>query len=148
VPNVGAFPLLFDRAADRQLHAALQHASIVVYTCDLDLKYTWLANSFPGLTIREMIGRRDDELLSPETAAPMTAFKRRVLASGRPATVELAYLHGTETLLYEVRAEPLAGAGGTTTGLSVLAIDITARKKAELEAVENAKRYRALAAAT
>ncbi len=148
MPNVGAFPLLFDRAADRQLHAALQHASIVVYTCDLDLKYTWLANSFPGLTIREMIGRRDDELLSPETAAPMTAFKRRVLASGRPATVELAYLHGTENFLYEVRAEPLAGAGGTTTGLSVLAIDITARKKAELEAVENAKRYRALAAAT
>jgi len=33
---------------------ALQHASMVVYTCDLDLRYTWLTNAFPGLTVGEM----------------------------------------------------------------------------------------------
>ncbi|HEX2134836.1 MAG TPA: PAS domain S-box protein [Microvirga sp.] len=143
-----AIPVLLDLAADRQLNAALHRASIVVCTCDLDLKYTWLANSFPGLAAGDMIGRRDDELLPRESAAQLIAFKSGVLASGRAASIEVPFCQDRETLFYEVRAEPLLGTRGETTGLLLLAIDVTGRKNAEVQAAEIAERYRALAAAT
>jgi len=148
VADVCAIPLILDPAADHRLSVALQHASIVVYTCDVGLRYTWVANAFPGFTTGEMIGRRDEELFPIETAVQMVAFKRAVLDSGRAATLEIALPGQGDTLIYEIRAEPLLDPGRTTVGLCALAIDITARKKAEVQAAESAERYRALAAAT
>ena len=147
VPNVCAIPLILDPAADHRLSAALEHASIVVYTTDLDLRYTWLANAYPGFTIDEMLGRQDEELFPAEAAALMTAFNRAVLASGQAATLEVPLRGAEDTLFYEIRAEPLL-AFGATVGLCALAIDVTSRKSAELRAADNAERYRALAAAT
>jgi PAS domain S-box-containing protein len=148
VPDLCAIPPILDAAPDHRLSAALEHASIVVCTCDVELRYTWLATAFPGFSRGEMLGRRDDELFPPETAARMIAFKRNVLAAAVAATLEVPLPVGEEAVHYEIRADPLRALGGTVVGLRVLAIDISARKKAELQARESAERYRALAAAT
>ena len=45
------------------LAGALQHAGIMLFCCDLDLRYTWLANPLPGLSGPEMMGLCDKEHL-------------------------------------------------------------------------------------
>ena len=68
--------------AEQRLRVAVKHAPIAVSTCDRELRYTWIANpdkTFPGPAA---LGRRDDELMPPESVEELMAFKWEVLESG------------------------------------------------------------------
>ncbi|MEK0084454.1 PAS domain-containing protein [Benzoatithermus flavus] len=118
------------RQNEQRLRLALASAPVALFEQDRDLRYRWTHNPNLPMHPAEMLGRTDAELFGPEVAAPLEAFKRRVLAgSTETAEVTLALPEGTRIL--ELHAEPRHDTAGRVIGLTGAAIDITERKLAE-----------------
>jgi PAS domain-containing protein len=105
---------------------ALRALGLVVAEVDAELRYVWIENPHPDFDARDVIGKRDDELLPPEAAAGIIAFKREVLASGAPATRVLEFNRSDGRRRYNISAVPIVDASGKATGLVTAAVDVTA----------------------
>ena len=116
-----------------RLQATLRHSRLMVYNCDLDLRYTWIANPHPDFSVERLIGRRDDEVAEPEAVAELIRFKQGVLDRGMSAQSEIAFSHAGRTRWYELMAEPLRDGDGLVCGLTVTALDVTDQKRVEEE---------------
>ena len=57
---------------------------------DKDLRYTQVINSLPGLTVQDMIGKADHDILLREDADTLTKIKRQVLESGAAVHSEMS----------------------------------------------------------
>src|SRR5438445_9930903 len=69
------------RRNEERFRVALKDSPITVFNQDRDLRYTWVYN--PQSHCREdIIGKTDDDLLGPETAARLVELKRQVLTTG------------------------------------------------------------------
>ena len=78
-----------------------------------------------------MLGRRDDEVVSPEICSDLVDFKQSVLDSGIPGRREIRLnLVGTVEI-YDITIEPIRDAQQEICGLTVAALDITQMRKAE-----------------
>jgi PAS domain S-box-containing protein len=127
--------------SEQRFRVALLNAPLNMFTVDRELRCTWVYNPTLGFDSREIIGKRDDELMSPEEAAPIIEFKQRVLTTGRGERRQLAVtLHGV-THTYDTTLEPQRDADGRVVGLIGAALDISdlANAKAAAEAASNAK---------
>jgi PAS domain S-box-containing protein len=113
------------RESERRLQVALRTAPLMVYQTDENLCYTWIHNPRHGLSIEEMIGKRDDELQPAEEVAELVEFERSVLESGKGARrlVRLSTPQGT--YIIDVSAEPVRLPDGEIGGLTVAAFDLT-----------------------
>ncbi|HYD99371.1 MAG TPA: PAS domain-containing protein, partial [Alphaproteobacteria bacterium] len=133
-------PLLTDPAALTRL--ALSAAPVFVYACDRELRYTWIdkanADALPGWPI----GRRDDEIMAPDSAARLMAFKREVIETGQVLRREIAIECGDRAGHYAVTAQPVRDAEGSVVGLVATAVDVTERVRAEEELRESEERLR------
>ncbi|WP_207536899.1 sensor histidine kinase [Sabulicella rubraurantiaca] len=107
---------------NRRFDAALSAADVTVFTQDEKLAYTWISKPELGLTVEEIIGRTDEELMG-DAALPIVAVKRRVLATGKPERME-AKANGQ---WWQMSIEKLHDAPGIICG----AIEITSRKRDE-----------------
>ena len=117
--------------SESRFTVAIKNTRIIVYTTDADLRYTWVHNPHPTFNAADILGRRDDELLSPEQAAPLIAIKLDVLTSGVGARDEFTVEINGERVVYDLTVEPLRDARGSVVGVTVAAMDITERKKTE-----------------
>ena len=114
------------RESEERLRVAVRAAPLVVYTCDRDLRYTWIANP-KGMTAAEILGKRDDELLPPDEVRELIEVKRRVIERGRGERREIKLtLQGCD-LVYDLTCEPLRDESGRPVGAIVAAMDITDR---------------------
>ncbi len=113
------------RTSNERFRIALQNAPLVVYTVDLDLRYTWMHNPQLGFSSEQIIGKRDDELLPPDSAAPLIKFKQEVLADGVSLRREFNFWHAGRHYDYDLTAEPLRDEQNQIIGLTVAALDIT-----------------------
>jgi PAS domain S-box-containing protein len=127
-----------DTQADRALRpsgdrfqAALAAAPIVLFNQDCDLRYTWVGNPALGLTTEEALGRTDEELLGAEAARPLVEIKRRVLASGQGERQEIHVRRDGQSGWFDLTVGPLRDPAGEISGITCVAVDITARKQAE-----------------
>ncbi len=126
---------------EQRLRLAIQIAPLCMFAVDLNLRCTWVYRPTFDFTELAIIGKRDDELMSPEEAAPFIAFKQHVLDTGR---TERRLLHVTVhgvTVTHDVTLEPLRDADGRICGLVGASMDITdlANAKAAAEAASVAK---------
>ena len=119
------------RTSEGMLRLALRDTGIVVYTTDADLRYNWIHNSNPAFRPEDLVGRRDEDLLPAEQAAPLTAIKRRVLDTGVGETGEVGIEVGGRHYVYNLVVEPSRDPDGRIVGVTAAAMDITATKKAE-----------------
>lgn len=121
---------------DERMRLALRAASVIMFTQDRDLRYTWVYNPLvaPGIASRT-IGKTDEELLAPEQYARLGPVKRRVLEEGVTLSEELSapLLRDGEERTHHFRSiyQPLRDAAGAVVGLLGIGIDVTARKEAE-----------------
>jgi len=132
------------RESESLFTIALKHSGILLYTTDADLRYTWIHNPHPTFDPADILGRRDDELLSPEQAAPLTAIKLDVLNRGAGRRAEFAVEINGEPVVYDLTVEPLQDGTGSVVGVTVAAMDITARKREENAVKISEVRYRRL----
>lgn len=119
------------RARFARYEKALRGSQVTVYTQDRDLRYTSISNPIAGLTIEDILGRTDEEILPPASAASTTAVKREVIASGQPKRAEVMLNEGPTLRWQDLHIEPLNNEAGAIVGLTCAAIDITERKESE-----------------
>ncbi len=126
-----------------RFHLALKDSPIFTGSTDRQLRFTWVYNPFLGFTAEATLGKRIDELLASEKAAQAMNAMQAVLDSGKGQHSEWTYLHedGT-TYTYDLFLEPLPGSEGGPAGVSMVAIDITDRKKLEKELIRRETQYR------
>src|SRR3954451_2029591 len=137
-----------DADTDSMLAGALQQAGIMLFRCDLDLRYPWLANPLPGLSPVAMMGLCDKDIFARDEADALLAFKHSVLTREHGAAAEFELTVHGRVLSVEARAEVTRNADGCVDGLTGALIDITIRKAAEAEALRVAEHDRIFARAT
>jgi two-component system CheB/CheR fusion protein len=138
------------RVGTERFHAVLQGSPLVVFNQDRDLRYTWIHNAVvdPPSGIE---GRTDEEVWErPEEAEALTRTKRGVLETGRSARVELQVTVGGQPLWWDLVVTASRDANGEIVGVTGAAMDVTARKQAEIalrkseERLTRARRLEAL----
>ena len=120
--------------ANRRFEAALEGSNITVSQQDGELRYIWAYNLPNGLEPEALIGRRTDHRVFTSDGHSLAETKQYVLRSGQPAHVEFSIAIGDQKRWFEQRVEPVAD-GGAIVGVMSTAVDITPRKRHEIELV-------------
>jgi two-component sensor histidine kinase len=114
-----------------RMQSAIRLAGATLFGQDRDLRYTWIENPMPQFGSGEVVGKADEELLDPATAAVVEPVKRTVIENGMPQRVEYCEHVDGEPLWFDLRIEPEFGADGNVAGLTCACIDITERLRWE-----------------
>jgi PAS domain S-box-containing protein len=118
--------------SEERFRIALANSSIMVYTTDRKLRYTWIYNPQAGFQPQQVLGKRDDEIVPPADAAQLLALKQQVLDSGIGRRSELS-MQGKD---YDLTVEPLHNAAGEVVGLTIAAVDVTEQVRLRREREE------------
>lgn len=132
------------RKSEERLRVALQNAPLILSTTDLELRYTWIHSLHPNFS-EEVLGRRDDEIVPWDDVHELIELKQRVLNSGSGERKEITLKVGAETEAYDTTVEPLFGADGSLIGLTVAALDITERARAQAAIQRSEQEFHQLA---
>jgi len=124
--NAQAWELNLLRARFARYETALRGSQVTVYTQDRDLRYTSISNP-----MKDILGRTDAEILSPEAGAAMIAVKRAVLASGEAKRAEVPLEDAPGIRWHDLHIEPLRNESGDVVGLTCASVDVTERKEGE-----------------
>jgi PAS domain-containing protein len=116
--------------SEERIRVALQSVDIVLYTTDLDLRYTWMYRAHPAYPAERMLGRRDIDV-EPEQCRELHAFKQSVLASGVPGHCEISFMIDGKPEFFAYTAEPLRDSKGSICGLTVACLNVTQMRLAE-----------------
>jgi len=132
------------RASEKRLRAAIHGPGVGIAEQDLDLRYTYLDvlfgdYRFQGAPLRaEMFaGKTDYEVYGPEH--PFIAEKLEVMATGVGRHREMRLPVDGGEVLFDVWVEPRYDAGGRVIGVVCSFIDITERRKLELQLRQSQK---------
>ena len=117
--------------SEERVRVALENMPLILYTTDLELRYTWMYKPHPKMPLDQMLGKRDDELPTETDLRELMAFKRSVLTSGAAARREFRFNVEGRIEVYDINAEPLRDCHGNIVGLTVAALDVTAVRLAE-----------------
>ena len=137
------------RDSDERFRVALLAAPLTAYTCDRELRYTWIANPHRDVSDGGLLGRRDDEVEGSGTAeekAALMGLKREVIETGEGTRRDLRWTGADGVVnFYDVTAEPLRDeATGAVTGATVAALDVTGRIRTMQSLQEQEARQRLL----
>jgi PAS domain S-box-containing protein len=99
----------------------------------------WAAQAF-RTTPERIVGRSILELFPPQAAGRMLANVRKVIRTGQPVSIEMAYPTPVGLCWLDTRLTPLLGPRGGVQSVLGVSRDISRRKQAEQE-VQDAKNY-------
>jgi PAS domain S-box-containing protein len=115
---------------NRRFEAALRGSPITVFEQDADLIYTWAYNPPLGVTVEDVIGRAEPDVMTPATADAVRAVKLEALAAGAPRRAEVPIEVAGRAGWFDLRIEPIILRDGRS-GLIATSTDITAIKQQE-----------------
>jgi PAS domain S-box-containing protein len=128
------------RVTTDRFKVSLRGSAIVVFSQDLELRYTWLYCPDLGHSPAEIIGKRDRDIYPrAEDAAVTEAIKSEVIRTGFRRREEVVlYWRGKERR-YDLLVDPLLDSEGKIAGVTCAAIDITDRKLAQEALIRSEK---------
>ena len=126
------------RESDERFRVSLMHSPVVVFQQDMKLRYTWIHNPGPGLTVEGVLGKTDEQLLDHEHAALLMQVKQQVLASGVGTRREVQAAVGGHVVWQDLTIEPLRDDTGAVIGVTGASFNITERRQTE-EALQRTK---------
>ncbi len=131
--------------ATRRFQFALRSAPVTLFHQDPDLHYTWIYNPAFGYNSEEVIGKRDGDLFErAQDAANTEAMKREVMRTGAGERRDvLVHAEGVDHY-FDLLVEPLVDKGGSITGVTCAAIEVTERRRTEEALRDSEARYRSL----
>lgn len=132
------------RQSEERFRVALKNSPIFVYNQDCELRYTWVYNPSDGLTVEEMLGKQDLDIIPVEDAQRLTTIKRGVLTTGIGTREEVSITIKDTTRYYDLTVEPLRNESQEIVGVTCASIDISERQAA-LREQQAALRERKLA---
>jgi len=118
------------RQSEERFRVALKNSPIFVYNQDKELRYTWVYNPSYGLTVEQILGKKDTDIISLEDAQHLTNIKLGVLNSGIAAREEVSITTKKTTRYYDLTVEPLRNESQEVVGVTCASIDITERQAA------------------
>ncbi|MGE5373572.1 MAG: PAS domain S-box protein [Bacteroidota bacterium] len=121
------------KTSEEHFRVALKNFPMIVYTTDSELRYTWIYNPAFGFNAAQLIGKTDEEVNAPQDVKDLTALKRAVLDTGIGRREDVALRYQGMNYYYDATVEPICNENGAVVGLTVAAIDITEKKRTELQ---------------
>ncbi|GAB4369929.1 MAG: hypothetical protein Kow00121_10220 [Elainellaceae cyanobacterium] len=121
------------RQATERLNLALKSAPITLFNQGLDLRYTWIHNPTHNYLVEQVIGLRDEDLASPDTAARLTQLKQQVLDTGIGLREEVKVSRDEQTSYYDLTIDPIWDSQNAIVGITCAAVDISERVQLEAE---------------
>ncbi|MGH7657369.1 MAG: PAS domain-containing protein, partial [Gemmatimonadales bacterium] len=120
------------RVSETRFRTALRGSPILVYSQDRDLRYTWINNAPDDMSVGEVLGRTDAELLDdPGEAVILEGLKRRVIESGMGIRKEVSLRQGGKEFVYDLVIEADRNSAGEVIGVMGVAVDTTERRHIE-----------------
>jgi PAS domain S-box-containing protein len=116
------------RQSEERFRVALKGAPVVVFTQDLQLRYTWINSPVLAWNRQGYVGKTDAEIVGDEEAARLTAIKQEVLRTGVGSRTEVSVAFEGVINYFDLIVEPLRDAEGVLLGLICSATDITSSK--------------------
>ncbi|CAM6126831.1 unnamed protein product [Calypogeia fissa] len=111
---------------DNFLHFTLGKAPIIIAHQDLELRYRFIFNPFPGLREEDILGRTDIEICPGRGVEECMEMKREVIRTGRHMQREFEFqadLFGSKTFLVTVQS--VFSKSGETLGINYISVDIS-----------------------
>jgi PAS domain S-box-containing protein len=136
------------RESEARLQAILDNSPTMIFLKDTEGRYLLKNREFVKLAHRpgeEIIGKTDAELFSPEQAAAFRANDCKVLESGVAMEFEEVALHDDGPHISLVHKFPLRDEKGTMYAVGGIVMDITGRKRAEVQVRDTLAQLHALA---
>ncbi|MEH2275896.1 MAG: response regulator [Nostoc sp.] len=118
------------RQSEERFRVALKNSPIFVYNQDMELRYTWVYNPSDGLTVEEMLGKQDLDIIPAEDAQRLITIKREVLTTGIGTREEVSITIKNTTRYYDLTVEPLRNESQEVVGVTCASIDISERQAA------------------
>ncbi|MEH2397684.1 hybrid sensor histidine kinase/response regulator [Nostoc sp.] len=118
------------RQSEERFRVALKNSPIFVYNQDMELRYTWVYNPSDGLTVEEMLGKQDLDIIPVEDAQRLITIKREVLTTGIGTREEVSITIKDTTRYYDLTVEPLRNESQEVVGVTCASIDISERQAA------------------
>lgn len=113
------------RQALERFNVALRGADIVVFAQDRNRRLTWVSEN-AGYHRRDFLGRREEDLLPPESRAAAIELRERAFETGQPQEGEVTIGSNNEARHFRVRVEPVRELGGDMVGLLGVSTEVTA----------------------
>ncbi|MEH2076998.1 MAG: response regulator [Nostoc sp.] len=126
------------RHSEERFRVALKNSPIFVYNQDMELRYTWVYNPPSGLTVEEILGKQDLDIIPVEDAQHLITIKHGVLTTGIGTREEVSITIKDTTRYYDLTVEPLRNELQEVVGVTCASIDISERKLAEEKIREQA----------
>lgn len=108
----------------------LKITKTVVYTQDMKLKYTGVADAWPNIEPKSIIGKTDKELFGKKNAEKLEKIKKKVLKTRMPVRETIPLNFDDKLLYYDFTVRPLYE-NSLLVGIACSATDITDLTKAE-----------------
>lgn len=119
------------RESQERPRLALRGQDIIIALSDTDLRYMWMHCAPPDFDPRCVRGRRDTELADNAGTRRLERLKRTVIESGAPSRRAITFPHADGPRTYEVQADPVRDPSGRVMAVTTVAVEITARTRAE-----------------
>ncbi len=120
------------RQTEERFRVALAHSHTTLFEQDAEGRYRWIYNPPLGYQAAEVLGKTNDELVTPGEAARLNALDHAVLQTGERVHEEIQMSQpGGETRHLLLSQEPLRDTSGAIVGLTGAATDITDQKRAQ-----------------
>jgi PAS domain S-box-containing protein len=117
------------RISEERFRVALRSAPVVVFSHDLQLRYTWMSSPNFPVKPENYLGRTDTEVFEGEEGVRLTAIKEEVLRTGVESHTEVTVTLQGKMHYFDLVAQPLTDPRGKLLGLLCSAIDITSLKE-------------------
>jgi len=117
--------------AKQRFEIALRGSPISVFSQDKDLRFTWAHNPPAGLSLDQLKGKTDADVLPAEAAETIMAAKRKAMDTGESQQLETNFeLFGRKRSFY-LLIEPLRDDHDNILGTTSVAVDVSERKANE-----------------
>lgn len=135
------------RESQSRLQSIIDGTPVVVFIKDQQGRYTLVNKEFEsimGRDRRDILGKRDADLLAPGTYTPSREDDVRVLESGETIEIEDILVSGDSTRTFLSVKFPLVNSEGVRYAVCGFSREITSRKEVEAALQVSEKRFRAL----
>ena len=123
---------------EQRFRSSLQNSKTTVSNQDLELKYSWMYNSYLKIDDKQIIGKRDSDIFDKEDANTLYQLKQSVLRIKERVNKVIKLKVGNKVMYKDITCEPIFK-DGELVGISSISTDITELEKAKQKAEESDK---------